>query len=73
MEDVEECQACKFEAPRAELFLNDGKHCNLCYGTMASTLSHSYDYPGETLVIEAICFVGNTILKAIRDSNTTGN
>ena len=70
MEDVEECGACKFEVPLAELKLNDGQHCNLCYGTMTSTLSHSAGYAGETMVLEAICFVGNSILKAIRESKT---
>lgn len=72
-EQPNECDCCGFET---EDLADYGWHgsgskwcCNLCASTMASR-AHEYpeQFRGQEHVLKAICYVGNEILKAIRQS-----
>jgi hypothetical protein len=41
--------------------------CELCDGTMASTWDQANRHGDSIEILKAICFVGNAILKAIRE------
>lgn len=73
MEKPEECCSCRFQTE--ELTEYDPPFmskrttkwlCRLCASTMAG---NAYDYPdqyrGQTDIMQTVCFVGNTILRAI--------
>lgn len=75
-ENPEECEGCHFEMTALKFYEGwqgsarkiDGKWlCELCAGTMmGNTLDYPTMYDSATKdVLQAICYVGNVILKAI--------
>jgi hypothetical protein len=74
-DDPPECECCKAKAvPLTEYRPNVmGIHreprllCDLCAGTMTSTLDDYKHSRGDHVeIMKVVCFVGNEILKAIR-------
>src|SRR6185436_17441496 len=79
-EQPEECQSCNFptkDLTRYDVFPLSSrgkagvKHkwlCELCASTMAGTACEYPEFYPDVNLYGTVCFIGNTILKAIRDA-----
>lgn len=75
MSDKPICDSCQFPAEGMKEYpMGPGRHsgktkllCTLCANTMAGTaVSYPEQFRETQVVMQCICFVGNTILEAIR-------
>lgn len=72
-EQPAECCCCGFETEALADYGYRGDDpkwcCELCAGTLTSRAhSHPEQFRGQEHVMKTICYVGNVILKAIRES-----
>jgi hypothetical protein len=76
-EKPDRCECCQSQTAELKLYkkcsgsdleLPDCWYCKLCATTMASTMQRHYGQysSGERQTIQAICFVGNEIIDALR-------
>lgn len=73
------CDCCDFKTKDLKLFTRQhgsdmetpGQwYCALCASTMASVMTRYYNQYsiGERNIMKAICYVGNAVIQAIKDS-----